>query len=1405
MDQEIRNKLRNVVTKCRKLLEDSISQELEGTYGIFARKDQVTADPNARMTHLSEEEQIARKDILDHFAHIKARGFKPKDALDQLIREIAFTHLNRLCAYKMMEAREVYVGGQKFREAVSRGVNSNGVKFYLAEHEEDERLFNTGQQDVAYRHFLDWLGGALSDEIGVLFNPNDPANRLYPRQKTLDDVLDLLNGGGIKAEETGLREQWPLIWSQDETIGWVYQYFTPKELRDQARKESQAPRNSYELAFRNQFFTPRYVVEFLTDNTLGRIWYEMRKGDTRLKDQCRYMVRRPTEIFLKDGEQPPKDTAEGKDDLSQEELLKLPVHIPHRPKKDPRELKILDPACGSGHFLLYCFDLLLTIYEEAYADPDLGPALKQDYPTLDALKRDVPRLILAHNLHGIDIDLRASQIAALALWLRCQRAYQEMGLKKDRPKITRSNFVCAEPMPGEEQMLKEFVSQLEPKVLGQVVEVVFDKMKLAGEAGSLLKIEEEIRDAIREAKRQFSSGGISIQQSLFDKPTEPVVKVFSVKDITDAQFFESAEAQVIESLRSYAEKAQNGQRLQRRLFTEDSVRGFAFVDLCQRRYDVVLMNPPFGGAALTAKAFCDAAYQMTKADIGFSFVERGSALLHPDGRIGAITSRVLLANDSLESWRHTRFLGGSSLRALVDLGYGVLDEALVECAMYIIQPHTSANTDSFFFRVLDERDKRASIEDFFVKDQLTNRALVIWRHLHLFDRIPGKILCYWLPNGLLTSIADARNLRSEGGNARHGLQTTDDFRFLRLAWEVAPTLIGRGRKWVHFAKGGEYQPFWDDIHLTLNWEDDGAELKNFVSAKSEKTLGVGGWSRWINAWDDYFKPGLTFPERTTSDFSPRVLPANCIFSATGEAIIFSSNAHALCYLAGAYTRHFKLVVDAFVGSGDSSVSGSAANHYRSGLINMMPPPCKTLRSVSCDDLSRAVEQVRADFSTDETTRYFVMPPRGELGTGSLRSAAKQRSRQHLLYAVYLSEISRKVERDVSEYLRFDEMDSEVVGQVIGVHPMNYPDANTDGNDHCAASFWMKTESELVSIAVQRWGARRQLTKKSYFGDRRLELICHILQNPPGKILAELDATSALGSEILNDVASANLSYCVGGAFGRWDVRLSTGKRELPIIPDPFAPLPACSPGMLQSSDGLPARPEDVSKDYPLYINWDGILVDDPDPQADIIRRVRQILEIMWNNWADDIEKEACEILGVKELRDYFRKPGKGGFWDDHISRYSKSRRKAPIYWLLQSSKKNYALWLYYHRLDKDLLFKALVNYVEPKIRLETSRLESLRSQKAAMGESGKEAKRIAKEVEKQEDFLSELRDFEDKLRRAANLHLDPDLNDGVVLNIAPLWELVPWKEAKIYWDELMEGKYEWSSIGKQLRQKGLVK
>jgi len=222
------------------------------------------------------------------------------------------------------------------------------------------------------------------------------------------------------------------------------------------------------------------------------------------------------------------------------------------------------------------------------------------------------------------------------------------------------------------------------------------------------------------------------------------------------------------------------------------------------------------------------------------------------------------------------------------------------------------------------------------------------------------------------------------------------------------------------------------------------------------------------------------------------------------------------------------------------------------------------------------------------------------------------------------------------------------------------------------------------------------------------------------------------------------------------------------------------------------------------VDTDGILVDDTTHADDIINCVREVLELLWAKEAEAREREVCELLGIKELRDYFRKTAAGGFWTDHIKRYSKSRRKAPIYWLLRSSKGNYAIWLYYHRLNKDMLYKALLNYVEPKLRLEENNLSQLRQRRETVGTTGHEAKQLEKELDKQESFISELRDFHDKLKRVADLHLEPDLNDGVVLNIAPLHELVPWTEAQKYWKELTEGKYEWSSISKQLRERGMI-
>jgi hypothetical protein len=1116
------------------------------------------------------------------------------------------------------------------------------------------------------------------------------------------------------------------------------------------------------------------------------------------------MLRRSTEIFLEEGQEDPTEEPMDSGRRTTNDLFKLPVYVPHRAKKDPREIKILDPACGSGHFLLYCFGLLLLIYEEAYEDPDLGPSLLADFPTKGDLRRAIPTLALRYNLHGIDIDVRCTQIAALALWLRCLRAYQEMGAKSDRPQITSSNIVCAEPMPGEKHMLKEFVDQLEPKLLGQLIELVFDKMRLAGECGALLKIEDELRDAVAEAKRQWLAGPVSVQRSLFDDEVQTVrPQQFELAGVTDTQFFEQAEAKVVEALRRYAGHTQDSQRFQRRLFAEDAVRGLGFIDLCNKRFDVVLMNPPFGEAPQSALDYLANAFKDTKSDLAPQFGERCSLLLEEGGILGLLSTRTWLFVKRFESWRR-RLTSQYNFRGLADLGYGVLD-AVVETAA-ILWERSSHRGKAIFVSALKDTDKETAIKNL-------SQATVC--DTSLFQSLPACVTAYWIPEQLINWYRAAQKVDVTIALALQGVATADNFRFLRLFWEIGAGGIASDRSpaspvdgWVPFAKGGEYRPCHDDIHLLLDWRREGLELKNYIVSQYPYLNGNWGWV--VKNSEHYFKAGLTWSYRTTSAFCLKVLPGGCVFSDGGWAMFPNDRAQTCSLLAVYNSAIGRYFMELPLGQGDTSASGTAARNYSSEPVGAVP-----FLTVDQERIAPLVNQLidfqRSHDLSGETTRLFVGISHCTLAS-SLRESALVHFQSYLRQCLHYLGVSRAVQEELEIAARIDQGLLRSIYEQEGTHPCDY-DEEKRVPDSFRSVFEGSIE-ELVDLAGEEIGGLRFTVKKAYHVDRRIEVLAHTLRCSPKAIVNKALAEQWLPKGTVEECAKTAVSFFVGTAFGRWDVRFAIGTTPAPSLPGAFEPIPACSPAMLQAPDGLPSRT--VPSDYPLRLVSDGIHVDDADHSDDLIRRVREVLELIWISRAEAIEQEACDILGVKELRDYFRKPGKGGFWDDHVSLYSKSRRKAPIYWLLQSSKKNYGLWLYYHRLDKDMLFKARQNAVDPKIRLEQTRLDSLRLQKSALGADAKGARKIDKDIEKQEALLSELKDFADKLERAAkpnfgnpekldsNVVYDPDLNDGVVLNIAPLWELVPWKEAKNYWEELLEGKYEWSSMGKLLRKKGLV-
>lgn len=640
MEKALRSSLYNTIIQCRQLLEADFRQQLEGHFGIHPDG---TVEPIDKLKHLDAVGKSERKSIEVAIQHETRSGANLLFSIDRFIRESAFTFLNRLAALKLFEhpSRGILI------ESISAGDQSKGFKQFARVSPEAMR----GQSDGGYQLYLQLMFQDLSHVLSVIFDNMLPIAILFPTQRCLHDVLAQLNDPNLEA-----------VWGEDETLGWIYQYFTPSELRHTARSESAAPRNSYELSFRNQFFTPRYVVEFLVENTLGRMWWQMRGGNTQLTQQCRYLITRNAEMPLN--------------------------------KRDPRTFRILDPACGSGHFLLYCYDLLEIIYLEAYEDADLGKSLRIDYPDIVSYKRAIPEMILKHNLFGVDIDLRATQIAQLALWLRAQKSYAGQGIKKinQRPRLSEIHIVCAEPMPGEYDLLGEFTRDLRPNALGTMLFEIWQEMKLAGEAGSLLKIEKAIKATIEKTRKALEAIPEYHQLTLFgpDKPRQLALSL-QRSDLEDQDFWRDAEQRVVQELRKFAQKATAENRTLRRLFADDAIQGMALIDLLRQKFDVVLMNPPFGASSIASKDYIAKQYPRTKNDLYAAFVERGLELLCLQGYMGAITSRTGFFLSSFQKWREGILLDEAHFITMADLGYGVLDTAMVETAAYVVQRKEDKN------------------------------------------------------------------------------------------------------------------------------------------------------------------------------------------------------------------------------------------------------------------------------------------------------------------------------------------------------------------------------------------------------------------------------------------------------------------------------------------------------------------------------------------------------------------------------------------------------------------------------------------------------------------------------------------------------------------------------------------
>ncbi|MCA9173123.1 MAG: BREX-1 system adenine-specific DNA-methyltransferase PglX [Planctomycetales bacterium] len=1334
MDQDTRNKLQRATQQVRRILEEEFAEQLEGTFDVLPN-GKILPEPGK---HLDARQRLTRQKLVDAIEHTKAGGKTPQEAVEEYTREAAFTFLNRFVALRMLEARGM------LQECVSQGDASSGFKEFCGLAPGLSSL-----DDGGYRLYLECLFDELTVEVKVLFDRRDSASLLWPRRGALTELLDILGRADLAD-----------VWIEDETIGWVYQYFNSGEERKKMREESQVPRNSRELAVRNQFFTPRYVVEFLTDNTLGRIWYEMRKGDTRLVDECQFLVRRPGEVFLDGGQELTADESEAEHDLSQEELLKKTVYIPHRAMKDPREIRILDPACGSGHFLLYAFDLLISIYDEAWQD-DASPTseitgrqLREDYPGLEQLHAAMPGMVLAHNLHGIDIDPRAAQIAALALWMRGQRAFNDFGIaRKQRLPIDRSNIVCAEPMPGEGAYLDEFINEhlsdgAEGRFLANLVRKVFEAMKLAGEAGSLLKIEEDIAEEVAKAKKQWLERPEFKQQTLFDdSPSAVQQKLDLTSGIVDEKFWEEAEQRIYDALRAYSEQAERSGGFQRRLFAADTARGFSFIDLCRGRYDVALMNPPFGDPSAGSLAVLKEVYPMGGKDLFRAFIERMPSFVNRSGLVGSVGPRPPLYLVHSEEWRKRLLLSDLPLYGLADLGIGVLDEALVEACAYLCTAN-KANQQAFFIRAIKTKTKEDTVRDAAASpERFVSHRLFFVQTLDLFRALPKSAFAYWVSNAVGRVFSSLPPAEDSLGNARVGLQTSDDFRFLRARWEIPAAL--QGIDWVPAAKGGEYSPFFSDIHLVVNWRMNGAEIKAFHIGNGYSS------SKYVMSEDRYGSIGITWSPRTTTEFAPRVLPAGCIFGQKGPSILVKDEVEAANALAITNSRVFQYLLT--IGAGAAEIArGSSSKSYGVGLIQSTPVPSQIDDEVGHGALKCFEFRRNIATESDVTCSYFT-GFRSPDEKDSFRDWVSQILERQFLFEYHMLREWEKWDHLVTRNYGLPESVNEEVGLEVGtVSGGTIFLDSTGATEETAIDV---ANSEIDSFDTSAFGIIRRLAaihSDELEGSKR-----HVIEYARNSEAAAYIVTSRF------------IDYLVGCSFGRFSGSADTQHRVSPFV--------AISDVSNAASN---VRPSDKPS----------ILVDDPSVNTDLMASLNYAWVAFWGQ--EDLStqfEDLCSVLGITELRTWLAKK----FFPEHTQRHSKSRRSAPIYWQLATPSASYSVWVYYHQLTRDTFFQVLDDYVKPKLSYERQKSDRLQA------EAGAEPTRSQrKEIEDQEKFVAELAAMVEEVERIAPLW-NPNLNDGVIINFSPLWRLVPqnksWqKECKKVWDKLVKGNYDWAHLAMHL-------
>ena len=690
-----------------------------------------------------------------------------KEGFGQTMEAVAYTWFNRFAALRYMELHDYLDHGHRALSSLdgtlpdilthaaelAQSGELPGLKSALV----TEMKLAGNRDGELYRMMLVAQCNALSIVMPFLFERiDDETELLLPDNLLRTDSVIARLVASIEEED----------WKNVEIIGWLYQFYISEKKDEVIGKVVK----SEDIPAATQLFTPNWIVQYLVQNSIGRLWL-MANPASALKAQWPY--------YIAPADQTPDVQAQ------------LDALIQTRIDEDgdslnPETITLLDPACGSGHILVEAYEVLKAIYLERGFQP-----------------RSIPRLILEKNLYGLDIDDRAAQLAGFALLMKARADDRRL---------------FSEPVKLNVLSLQESKG-LDADMLTRGLQTVAGGVNPPN-ADSAIGEED-----LLPGTRPQVSGGESKVAYLVDNSVRPVIASL-IATFVHAKTFGSL-IKVPQALN--VQLAATEERLQLALQEGDLYAKMAAQDLfplvAQARllgmqFDAVVANPPYmGGKGMNQplKDYAKSSFPDSKSDLFAMFMERGFGWCKPTGFNSMVTMQSWMFLSSYEALRE-KLLQERTISSMVHMGNGVMGIAFGTAATVMSNHHVSDCSGSFSFCSSNDVNDEGIPAHFPVKNERLKTAKP-----DDFKKIPGSPISYWVGKSALQVFENSKKLGSISTSS-NGVQTGDNNKYVRFWYEVDANLINK--KWFGYNKGGAFRRWYGNIIHVVDWENSGLKIKS---------------------------------------------------------------------------------------------------------------------------------------------------------------------------------------------------------------------------------------------------------------------------------------------------------------------------------------------------------------------------------------------------------------------------------------------------------------------------------------------------------------------------------------------------------------------------------------------------